>query len=875
MSPLTRSSFGLRPTPSLSGVVPTLKHAAIEANSSASQIKSWNLCKRLWFFEKICGIKQREAQHFIIGTVLHGVAERYLAGTFTSWEGLFPEGWSKRLSEYESNWVQRMAMKAVEGGLWQAAPGSQVEVPIAFLVGDEHVDARGLPLLAKADTYQDDHGIRRVGKITTMYDGSPLPANWNRLPPYIGFIDHLSLWDNPPRVTDHKTAKNRTYATTASKLAEDTQVISYAALPMVLRPEVAEVRVRHAVFIKEEGGPDPYPVEVPITLEKVLATWKAIRQASADMQALRVTAPKITIEGNPFARANNWQKVKSAIEEGRAKEACSCYGGCKFKDICFGRATAEQVVRRMDSPDQMPLVRRDTQPEQKFGLKGRPPTTPSRPYDAPSRFPTRTPPPSQEPQMPFAAKPLTVNQDVYIIDPEDAATQYRARITEHKADGSVALALYPNADVVPDFTTLSARYRIDVPAAQALGIPSLTAKVKGYQDALIAVGVADGLEWQAAAVGGTPALAATTKPVTKPPRDGAFGIKGIPGAAPTPPAASTPAPATTLAAPIPLPPGTPAWALPEVADGTVVVVKPSTHSFWSTLVGKRATVYATGPGEIQGSTDLSVMIDGLPHQGVNAHRFEPEVVDVAKFESGVPEEVAKFAASQQYVTLLASMTIQQRAAVFKGQVVTITQHSVFSSTNCMLDDMDDNGLVLMGGRLKIAWADVKAIEPMGAIPGAPPTKEEKAAAKEAAKAAKLAAKEAEKATKDATTTPPVLFAAQEAAKAGQQSVPGTEAIIATNPATALYHAIEAISVALNGGKVTRKVLEGVLPLLQSAQQYQDAVIETRDADVTGAEAAGRAKAPPLFTQPEALNALEAAKQAFDKAHDMVVKAWVF
>ncbi len=284
-----------------------------------------------------------------------------------------------------------------------------------------------------------------------------------------------------------------------------------------------------------------------------------------------------------------------------------------------------------------------------------------------------------------------------------------------------------------------------------------------------------------------------------------------------------------------------------------MVVKPSTHSFWSTLVGKRATVYATGPGEIQGSTDLSVMIDGLPHQGVNAHRFEPVV--------------------EETVDLTAGMTIQQRAAALKGQVVTITQHSVFSSTNCALDDMDESGLVLMGGRLKIAWADVKAIEPMGAIPGAPPTKEQKAAAKEAAKAAKLAAKEAEKAAaKIAPTSPPVLFAAQEAAKAEQQSLPGTEAIAAINPATALYHAIEAISVALNGGKVTRKVLEGVLPLLQMAQTHQ-ANLEV--GNYVGAATPTGAPKPPLFSQPEALNALEAAKQAFDKAHDMVVKAWVF
>lgn len=851
MTGLTRSSFGLRQVPT--AVVPTLARTAsgasavkIEANSSASQHKTFDACRRKWAFEKVWGVKDRERHHFVFGHVLHSVAERYILGKTTSWEELFPKAWNAGLDEYESNQIRTMASKAVERGVWQAVPDSYIEFPLAFLVGPEFVDARGLPLLAKADTYHDEHGVRRIAQLTSLYDGRPLPPGWNVLPPYVGFIDHMILAATPPTISDHKTSKNRKYATTPGKLAEDLQVLSYAAVPMAIRPEVDLVQLRHNLFLKDDSA-EPYVVPAVAPFDKVRATWNHIRANAVDMLRIRQDAPKVVDASNPYARANNWQRVKSAIEEGRTKDACETYGGCPFKDICFGRATAEQVIRRLDSPDPQTIVRA---PEPTFGLRGRPAPTPSQPYNAPSRFapkltttptipwPTlpdgkpdlsplfpNTQPPaprrSQELSMPFAspARALAVGQDVYIVDPENAALQYRARVLT-LTDQEAGLALYPNPDIAPVFDTLGASYRVLIPKETVLTLPHVTAKVRGYQDTLKEMGQTENSDWTAATAPTTaPALAVTDKPTTKPPRDGAFGLKGAPVTTPVPVAEALPA-------------GTPAWALHGIANGTVLTVKPTTHTYWSKYVGKQATVAGTEPGDIEGSTNIHVVIEEHPHPAVNAHRFE-------------------------------LATIRPEVALV-GQVVVLTLKSTFSAYNCVLEGANADGVTYLNGR-KAPWSDVKSLVIMGEgqIPGAPPTPEQKAAAKAAAKAEKAAAKEAAKAATPAAPS-------ADAAAPAQQAVPGTESVPTIEPGQALQNAIEAVQAALDGGKVTRKVLEGVAPLLAAAKTYQDWL-------ASGVSAAPQTtpKLPPLFKPSEIGLVVEQAKALVTKASNMLAQVIEF
>jgi hypothetical protein len=811
-------------------VVPSM--VKLIENSSSSQHKTWNRCKRLWWATKVAGLRERQKQHFVIGHALHAVAELYITGQTTSWEGLFPPGWDKGLDDHERLWIRGSAEKAVAKGVWQAIPDSMIEFPICFLVGDEHVDARGLPLLARAETYKDAQGVRRVARPVSLYDGSPLPAGWDRLPPYVGFIDHLILWESPPTIADHKTAKNRSYATTPGKLAEDEQVLSYSAVPMVLRPDVDLVKLRHNVFLKNDGAPDPYVVAAVAPLEKVQQVWKEIRFNSAAMQQVRQAAPRINDPANPYRRADNWQKVKGAIEEARP-QACKEYGGCMLKDLCQGRCTAEQIVRRLDSPDPLDLVKRDAPPavEQKFGLNIK---------STPSHHPATSTASIQRTPMPFpGAKPaplLALNQDVYVLDPEDVNIQLRARVLELNADGAARIALYPNPDVQPDFASLGVAYLPPdfMPRDKVLTIPHPTAKIHNYQELCQAAGFdAVSIAWSPAPVASTPNIAATAKPVAKPDRDGAFGLKGV-----TTAAASVAAPTATAVPVVPFtPPFDPKWAQ-SLKEGESVLVRQSEHKFWGPLAGKLATITGIAPGEPEGSVMLTVTIEGHPYPDVMASRFEPSSPAVA--EEGDPSLA--------------------RAKALIGKHVGVVLHSTSALTNCILEAVDATGITILGGKHKL-WSDVKSLDPMGQIPGAQPSKEAKAAAREEAKEQKQAAKDAEKAAK---------AAAKEAAKAGTQTaLAGTNPPPQVNPAGALDSALEAVQAVLTGGKVTRKALEGILPLLQSAKQHQT------NLESSGGQISGPPKAPPLFKPSEIGKVVDEAKALVSRASDMLAKVIEF
>ena len=170
----------------------------ISLNLSASQRKCWKRCKRLWWLERQAKLPQRDAMHFKVGHALHAVAERYLKRESKDWGSLFPDGWDKGLDDDGKEYVPFAAKQAIELGLWQAVDGILVEEPIAMLVGREFTDDRGMPFLARATDFVDEHGIRRIAGLKCMLDGSPLPAGYNRLPPMVGFIDLAGLTTTVP-----------------------------------------------------------------------------------------------------------------------------------------------------------------------------------------------------------------------------------------------------------------------------------------------------------------------------------------------------------------------------------------------------------------------------------------------------------------------------------------------------------------------------------------------------------------------------------------------------------------------------------------------------------------------------------------------------
>lgn len=336
---------------------------------SASQVKTAQMCLRKWAFDKVWGVHEPTKYHFAVGHALHALAERYHGKTASSWEGLFPPGWDKGIQQPDAALIRTWADAAVRQGVWQARDGIIIEHPVALLVGKRMLDDRGIPLLARAVTYENDRGVREMERLVAMESGEDLPPGWDDLAPFIGFIDIFDVWaSGMPLVEDHKTAKNRTYTLTAESLAQDTQMLTYAAVALALRPDPGMVRLKHNVFLKDPKNPEVFETSAVVTTQTVAKKWQEIIEAAERMRAVRDNAPRLT----PLEhRADNWYRVPGAIDEGpkQEKEACDAYGGCPFKDICKRRCYAHQAIQGLDRRVLMAKVPQRVQPKrQTFSL---------------------------------------------------------------------------------------------------------------------------------------------------------------------------------------------------------------------------------------------------------------------------------------------------------------------------------------------------------------------------------------------------------------------------------------------------------------------------------------------------------------------------
>jgi hypothetical protein len=338
--------------------MPEADEEHLEAHCSASQIKTKERCIRLWWAEKIAKLARSDKMHFRVGHALHAVAERYLSRAAATWEGLFPADWDKGLDEEGRNFVLFAAKEAVTLGLWQAVEGIEVECALALLVGKEWLDDRGMPLIATCETGFNKHGVREIKRLTGLLDGRPLPPGYNRLRPFVGFVDVAALQLPIPRISDHKSARNRRYALSKEKLAKDRQVNCYAAWALGRRRDAVECEVEHIVFLKNPDAPEPsYNTKAVIPIADVRARWLEVIEHAEDMKLVSELVPVEIDKEHPYNRADRWKSVRGAVDESpeRAKEACSAYGGCPFKDVCHGRATAAEVVKRLDSPSMMDI----------------------------------------------------------------------------------------------------------------------------------------------------------------------------------------------------------------------------------------------------------------------------------------------------------------------------------------------------------------------------------------------------------------------------------------------------------------------------------------------------------------------------------------
>jgi len=841
-------------------LVPSAAHGAvvhkqIEANVSASQIKTKQMCTRKWWFEKVCGLRaSSEQKHFKIGHILHSIAERYLMRSARTWADLFPPGWDKDLEEHESMWMKLMAELAVTNGLWQSSDSVQVEYPLVLLVGKEHLDHRGIPKVARADTYMDKGGVRRHKTPVSLYDGSPLPVGWDRLPPFVGFIDVAHLHTTPAVVEDHKTAKSRKYALTSEKLAQDLQVLSYACLPVSLHPGLDQVRLRHNIFLKDPDAKTPcYSVQAFANVAMIARNWNQVIADVEEMGRIRSETPALMDPEKPLSKGANWHKVPCAIDEGRTKDACDAYGGCPMKDVCFGRASIEQVAARMTGPDPLKAfkARQDAMSFNPHSMRtkwlGKQPTTGDLPavprLSEPSPSPVSSPP-SKDTPMPFpsraaAVKPIAVHDVVYLIDPENTAETYKGSITNagNETTRTVMLALWPDLSVEPDIMTIGEAFVVsDMPwdAISRTQIP--VAQLVGYAGIAASLFAPELCGWKPRPTAIKPVVAA--KPVLAPTAGSGAESAKVPTRAPhtgggfasrmtQPQAPATPAPIAEI---VPT-----ATYIP--VEGQRVMVLPSTNAFWAPLYGKQGVITSIGMSDV--GDVVNVDIEGLPYPDVAAGRFslvqgaEAPMPRVSQHERGTWKE---------YVALV-------------GRVVSVKQVGSPSPLNGALEAVAEHGITMMNGAVKLPWDRIEQMEvldPAKHVPGYTPpkaTKEEKAAAKEAATKAKIEAKmkaaadkvlerEKQKADKKAADK-----AAKDAAKVAAS----------TQSATAVP---VAMGVAMGAPGIAPALLASVTPGA-GVLSLQGFVAPTKQ---------------PLFRAKDALPQLDAAIQALERVRTILSQA---
>ncbi len=716
-------------------------------------MKTWFMCPRKWWLLRVAKIAEPPRHHFVVGHAVHSVAERYLSRQATTWEGLFPDGWDKGLEASESAWIRVLAEEAVSKGIWKSKPGITIEHPVAYLSGREFLDHRGLPLLAQADTFLDAKGVRKVSKLTRLLDGRPLPSGWNRLPPFVGFIDQLDLPD--VEIVDHKSAKSKKYVLSPAKLAQDLQVLSYAATPLALRQDVTSVHVRHNVLIKAEDIKDPvYTVEADAPLEAVQRNWSEILQAAEDMDVARRMAPAIIIDGHPEERARNFHTVRSAIDMNCTRQACDAYSGCPFKDACFGRATIQQVTRRLDTPDISDLVR-------SRGVLANPlPQTRPRTgliqqlIQEKKTMALSQPKPAAQPVGPKFA----MHQQVYVRDPDNQALQYVCMVLNPGNPGvsDPIVAAYPNADIEPDTSSLPNEYVHQLAESALQAVPFVGATIVGYVQAIIAAGgTAPAWRPSASPRNAPPAppglampplinpnaappetgIQTGDAPVKRPERDGKFGM--LTSAPPPTPAALVPGIAQGVMQPgvgaalaaqatrvqaeqaATAPPPSVGYE-PQVGD--TVVVRQTDHSFWSKQAGKQATVIDVGFGDA--GVDATIVLDGVEYPNVAASRFEfigrinPPAPLVAPAPPAAPE------------VGVIPITFEALSAL-KGHVVCVKFKDSPNVNNGALEDVyqaeGGPALSMYGGKTRVYLAQVETIKRLdyADIPGAPKPKEKK------------------------------------------------------------------------------------------------------------------------------------------------------
>lgn len=265
---------------------------------SASQLETWERCKRLWVFERVHKIRGPEAGFLAFGTVLHAVLERWhLQDDAGRGPELYPKGWDAEVTPGEAAQIQRLVIHAEGAGTISREPGRRIEQEI------------WLPVV---------EGVRLVGYVDVLLDDE---------------------------VQDHKSTKDFKWAKGPHLLSQSTQMLVYAKYLIEEarargKQVPAFVTLRHNVFCKDPNVPTPTKVtRVRVSVEAIERKWLEIQEHARGMLAARTR----------YAKLESWPEIEEPKDRTRA---CSMYGGCLFMHVCAGSLKLDDLLNALASPSE-------------------------------------------------------------------------------------------------------------------------------------------------------------------------------------------------------------------------------------------------------------------------------------------------------------------------------------------------------------------------------------------------------------------------------------------------------------------------------------------------------------------------------------------
>lgn len=306
--------------------------------TSASAMKTFKMCRRKWWLEKIRKLDTPIKQYGVLGTALHSVCERFLTADDKGYDRetgkpveLYPEGWEIVLATYPAHREScRGHRDHPDHGSWEKHEECDCPHEVeGSLSVEEQVLVKKLVDEAISEGVLERHVGREIEKRLDFKAYSDGIGDVN----VVGFID----CEEPDMIQDHKTTSRMKYALSKAKLFSDLQMNLYAYWHVFLSPDadpdLKSMWLRHNVYCKDPNDFRVKKTEVEKTVDRIRGYFEQEIEPCFRQMLLLIK------------NTRKWSDIDPPED---IAGACNAYGGCPFLSICAGSETIEMYIKRVD-----------------------------------------------------------------------------------------------------------------------------------------------------------------------------------------------------------------------------------------------------------------------------------------------------------------------------------------------------------------------------------------------------------------------------------------------------------------------------------------------------------------------------------------------